>query len=185
MHATSPLTVSCMLPLIDLVTGTGADEKQLADKASGILRSRFGKAKDVPSGVDKDEALAVLEEVHSRSKRASNQDILATLSQCSLYLSRTLLGTAKDAVLDAYKKSLADFATRKASSLNGNFFQDFAKRHATYAWDLRSDALNFASQSVNAYRKCQVFQVVHVLIAQSSSVVRPFFPCTYHGLTFL
>jgi DNA polymerase phi len=161
-----------MLPLVDLITGTGADEKQLADKASGILRSRFGKSKEVPTGVDKEQTVTVLEEIHSRSRRASNQDVLATLSQCSLYLTRVLLGAAKDAIIATYKKSLEDFATRKASSFNGNFFQDFAKRHPAQAWDLRSDAVELASRSVNAYRKCQVFQVVHVLLSQASTIVR-------------
>jgi DNA polymerase phi len=171
-RATSPLAIDCMLPLVDLITSTGADEKQLADKASGILRSRFGKAKEVPTSVDRDQTLVVLEEIHSRSKRATNQHVLATLSPCSLYLTRTLLGVAKDAVVATYRKSLEDFSTRKASTLNGSFFQDFAKRHPAQAWDFRSDVLDLASRSVNAYRKCQVFQILQVLFSQSSSIVR-------------
>jgi DNA polymerase phi len=171
-RANSPLAIDCILPLVDLITGTGADEKQLADKTSGILRSRFGKAKEVPTGVDKDQTLAVLDEIHSRSKRATNQHMLATLSQCSLYLTRTLLDVAKDAVVATYKKSLEDFSSRKASALSGSFFHEFAKRHPCQAWDLRSDVLELASRSVNAYRKCQVFQVLQVLLSQSSSIVR-------------
>jgi DNA polymerase phi len=170
----SPLVIRCMLPLVDLITATGTDEKQLADKASGILRSRFGKAREVPTLTTADvaDALLTMEEIHSRARRASNQDVLATLSQCSVYLSRTLLVGSADSVLDVYRKSLGDFASRKASGLNGSFFHDFARRQAAQAWELRMDALDAAGQAVNAYRKVQVLQVIQTLLAQGSSIVR-------------
>ena len=48
---TSPLIVRTILPLVELIVGTGPDEKQLSDKAMGILRNRIGKSKEVPTTV--------------------------------------------------------------------------------------------------------------------------------------
>lgn len=173
---TSPFIVRVVLPLIELVVGTGPDEKQLADKSTGILRSRIGKSREVPSELDAEQATEILKEVHLRARKAATGDVLATLSQCSLYVSKCLVHAgAEDAVRDAYRDSLIDFATRKASRLNHSFLQDFVRRHAETAWTIRDRLLEVIKQAVNGYRQMQVFQLIQTMLAQRPSTV-----CT-HG----
>ncbi|EMD34453.1 hypothetical protein CERSUDRAFT_55542 [Gelatoporia subvermispora B] len=170
---TNPLVLRVLLPLADLVLGTGRDEKQLSDKATGILRSRIGKSKDVPSNMDVEVAIEVLKELHSRARKAPSADVLSTLAQCTVFLARSLFhAAAQDQVLDIYRQSLADFVTRKASRLNSAFFQEFIRRHPDAAWALRSDLLDLTGKAVNVYRQCQAFSLLHTLITQVHPAVR-------------
>lgn len=163
----NPLVIRLVLPLVDLVTNTGADERQLTDKAIGILRTRLGKAKEAPSDIDEEKTVTILEELHVRARKASSADVLATLSQCSLFLSKTLLQMgASSSVVNVYKQSFADFVTRKASRLNSAFLQDFVRRHNDAAWDLRDDLLSLTGEAVNAYRASQVFAFLQTLLGQ-------------------
>ena len=167
---TSTLAVKLILPLTELIVSAGYDEKQLAEKATGILRSRIGKSKDVPTEVDVEQATEVLKEIHLRARKAATGDVLTTLSQCSLYVTKCLLLVKADAaVVEAYRESLVDFVTRKASHLNTNFLQDFVRRYAEAAWDLRDDMLEAVNGAVNGYRQVQVFQLVQTLFAQRST----------------
>ncbi|GBE82630.1 hypothetical protein SCP_0410150 [Sparassis crispa] len=160
----NPLVLRLILPLVELVVSTGPDEKHLADKATGLLRTRLGKSKEVLSIVDTDEATVVLEELHTRARKSDN---LATLSQCSIYLSRSLLHAGfTETVVRVYRESLDDFVTRKASKLNSNFFQDFIRRHPEAGWALRNDLIEVSGKAVNVYRQCQAFQILHTLISQ-------------------
>lgn len=164
---TSPLVLKLVLPLIELIVSSGPDERQLAEKATGILRSRIAKSKDVPSEVDVEQATEILKEIHLRARKAASGDILITLSHCSLYITKCLLHAKATApVLAAYRESLVDFVTRKASRLNTNFLQDFVRRYSEAAWGLRSDMLDAVKGAVNGYRQVQVFQLVHTLFAQ-------------------
>lgn len=170
---TSPHTIRLILPLLDLIAGTGADERQLSDKATGLLRNRIAKSKDLPLDADNDVITAILVEIHSRAQRARSPDALATLNQCSLHLARVLVHSGvEDSVLQVYRQSLVDFATRKASALNTIFFQDFIRRNPTSGWHLRDDVLKAASKAVNVYRQIQGFQLLQVILHQVSALVR-------------
>lgn len=170
---TSHLTTRLILPLVDLIVSTGPDEKQLADKATGILRSRIGKAKDLPASIEKDEAVVVLQELHSRARKAPSADVLATLSACSLFVARALHHEGEDEwIVRAYRESLTDFVTRKASRLNTQFFQNLVHRQVAVAWTLRDDLVEVAGKAVNAYRQCQVFLLLHSLIKELPQLVR-------------
>lgn len=170
----SPLLLRLVLPLTELVVGTGADEKQLSEKATGILRHRLGKAKELPAGLDADAAAAILAELHVRARKAAAGDVLATLSAASLYVAKGLLHAGKaDAVCATYAGSLADFAGRKASRVAPSFLNDFVRRHADAAWGLRAQLLDAARAAVNGYRQVQVFQLVQTLFAQRPTTVRP------------
>jgi DNA polymerase phi len=154
-----------IMPLITLVVGTGQDEKQLSDKAQGLLKSRIGKLKEVPVSIDEDDVVKVLSDVHARARKVHSSDTLATISQCSIYISRILLHHGhEDAVLEAYRTSLSDFATRKASPLNSNFFLDFIRRHVDAAWGLRGAILEVQNRATNSYRKCQIFLLLQPII---------------------
>ncbi|KAI0713431.1 DNA polymerase phi-domain-containing protein [Earliella scabrosa] len=164
---TSPLIVRLLLPLVELIVATGPDEKQLSDKATGILRNRIGKSKDIPTSVSAEDAAKTLEELHNLARKASTPDVLATLNQCSLYLAKVLLhAEAAESVLKVYRESLHDFVARKSSKLNTAFFDDFVKRHPQAAWDLRDDLVNASSEALNVYRQVQPFHIIQTLFNQ-------------------
>ncbi|OBZ75369.1 DNA polymerase V, partial [Grifola frondosa] len=168
---TNPLVIRLILPLVELIVSTGPDEKQLADKATGILRSRIGKLKELPSAVDTAEAARVLEELHTRARKAPSSDVLATLNQCSLYLCRLLLHAGiTEPILSAYRGSLEDFATRKSSKLNIAFFDGFLRRHPQAAWGLRDDLVGITGKAMNGYRQTQSFHLLHTLINQLPAI---------------
>ncbi|KAF5365721.1 hypothetical protein D9758_003270 [Tetrapyrgos nigripes] len=169
-QTTNPGVIRFILPLVDLMTKSSSDEKQLSEKAQGILRSRIGKLKEVISSGDKDEIVSVLEFVHTRARNVHSADHLSTLSDCSIYLSLQLLHLGQqDSVLGIYRLSLADFMTRKNSSLHVSFFQSFIRRHRTSAWGLRNDLIELSRKAINAYRRCQVYQLFQDLISQPPS----------------
>ncbi|KAL1709805.1 DNA polymerase phi-domain-containing protein, partial [Schizophyllum commune] len=168
---TSPLIIRLLLPLADLIVSSGPDEQQLADKAKGIIRARLAKAKDTPTSPNADAVKTALNELHSRARRARSSDHLSVLSMVSLYLAKTALHLgAEDTVVAAYKESLADFLTRKNSSLNTSFFQEIIKRHVSVGWQLRTELLELSGKAVNAYRRCQAYQLVQTLLNQLPSL---------------
>ncbi|KAI0637371.1 DNA polymerase phi-domain-containing protein [Trametes polyzona] len=164
---TSPLIIRLILPLVELVVGTGPDEKQLADKATGILRNRIGKSKEIPTSVSQDDAAKTLEELHVLARKASTPEVLSTLNQCSIYLSKVLLHSdAAEPVLKAYRESLMDFVARKASRLNPPFVGDFVKRYPQAAWSMREDLVEALGAALNGFRQTQAFNFINTLVNQ-------------------
>ena len=166
----SPLNIQLVLPLIELTTKSSIDERQLSDKAGGILKSRLTKSKGVPTPTSHDEVETVLREVHQRAQRAHASDALALLSQASLYLCRVLAPNEENAIVEVYQESLDDYMSRKASQLAFSFFQDWARRFPTLGWKMRIDILASSSKAINLYRKCQAFQLLHVILSQPDKV---------------
>ncbi|KAI0263807.1 DNA polymerase phi-domain-containing protein [Gloeopeniophorella convolvens] len=159
---TSPLILRLLVPLLALTT---SDEKQLSEKAAGLLKSRISKLKEVPTVLDAAEATAALEDLHIRARKVHAHDALAAISHCSLYVARALLHTGADApVLAAYTASLVDFTERKASNLNANFFTEFVKRHPSAAWGMRSALLAAPGKAVNVYRQGQAYLLLQTLL---------------------
>lgn len=172
---TNPLIMQFILPLVDLIQGTGSDEKQLSDKAAGLLKSRFGKAKEVVSNISTENADALLEELHSRARRVHSPDVLQILGGCSMFVSRALLRAGGAAVvIRVYSRTLSDFIMRKASPLNPKFFEELLRRYATSTVQLGLVIIQAASKPANAYRACQAMQLLHVLVSQPEHSVNPF-----------
>jgi DNA polymerase phi len=171
----SPLNVRLVLPLVELATKSTLDERQLSDKASGIIKSRLVKSKDLPMTAPRDEVETVLREVHQRAQRSHASDTLAVLSQASLYLCRILVSlNEEDVIVGVYQESFNDYMSRKASQLALSFFQDWARRFPTLGWKLRDKALESSSSAVNLYRRCQAFQLLHVILSQPDKVCNAF-----------
>ncbi|KAG5647160.1 hypothetical protein DXG03_001115 [Asterophora parasitica] len=167
----SPLVIRLIPPLIDLIAGSSQDERQLSDKAKGILRSRIAKSKELPAGTDTEFTLTVVTDIHIRARKVHSSDMLTTLSQCSLYLSKVLVQLdSEQPIVQLYQESLADFITRKNSALNTSFFQDFIRRSPASAWSLRHDLLDLSGRSVNTYRQCQAYQLLDTLIGQLPAI---------------
>jgi DNA polymerase phi len=173
---TSQFAPLFILPLVRVIMGTGPDEKQLSDKVIALLRNRFGKAKDTPSVVDPLQTRSTLEELHVMARKSQSPDIRETISACSLYLTRILLSepiNEREIVVDVYRASLSDFATRKTSPLQPNFIRDFVRRQPRSAWHMRGDFVQFAGKAVNVYRRCQTFQLLNPLFNQLANIVSP------------
>ena len=172
---TSPLTLRLINPLIELISSASSDERQLADKTRGILRTRLGKSKEIPLNVDLDHLKNVLDAIHTRARKSHTAELLPSLSQCSIYLSRIMLHYGiQEALLATYRQSLVDFLTRKNSALNTAFFQEFLQRFPTSGWCLRDHLLDLSTKAVNAYRQCQALHLVEVLLNSLPMV------CIYH-----
>ncbi|KAJ7098057.1 DNA polymerase phi-domain-containing protein [Mycena belliarum] len=166
-ESTSPHIIQLLLPLVELSTGTSSDERHLTDKAKGILRSRIAKSKEAPVNGDIDAVKTAMSELHVRACKMHSPDLLATLSQCSLYVSKILIDAgAQVAVLNAYRESLEDFTARKNSALNATFFLDAIRRYPLTIWTLRQDILSLSSKAVNAYRRSQALQLIQVLVTR-------------------
>ena len=160
-----------ILPLFSLITSASKDERQLADKATAILRARIAKSKEKPKDVNDDVASSILESLHKEAHRASSTDLVSLLSQCSIFVAKSLVDSAEAQVLRIYEESLVDFATKKASSLRPNFFLDFIKRFPSSAWKLRSKFLDCTEKSINGYRQTQIFQILHTIVVQPNQPV--------------
>ncbi|KAG2365801.1 hypothetical protein BDR07DRAFT_1398137 [Suillus spraguei] len=170
----SPHNLRLVLPLIELTTKSGNDERQLSDKARGILNNRLAKLKDPLQEVDQEYAETILDELHIRARKAHSSDALTTLSHCSLFICRVLMNVGcENSVLRLYRESIADFITRKASSLNITFFKDFITRYPALGWRLRDDILDASQKAINVYRKCQAFQLLNMILALSTSAGDP------------
>ena len=161
-----------MIPLIDLFGSSSQDERQLSDKAKGILRSRFSKAKELPTELDPDQVLLVASNIHAQARKAHSSDLLSILSLCSIFLSKALVDLKTEASLvELYKDSLADFATRKNSGLNPSFFQDFLRRFPVEGWCFRQELLSLGKSSINTYRQSQILQLLEILVKSLPSMV--------------
>lgn len=168
----SPLVVRFILPLVDIIARSSTDEKQLSDKAQGIIKSRIAKGKDIPSDVDVQQATSILNDLHNQARRIHSSQVLGTFSQCSLNLSKVLLlSGGEEGVLRIYRGSLGDFVTRKKSTFTTAFFLDFLRRYPKLAWILRDDLIELSARAINVYRQCQVFQLLQVLVNQLPVVV--------------
>ncbi|KAJ8597910.1 hypothetical protein M405DRAFT_2131 [Rhizopogon salebrosus TDB-379] len=170
----SPYNMRLVMPLIELATKSSNDERQLSDKARGILNNKLAKLKDPLQGVDQEYAETILDELHTRARKANSSDALATLSHCSLFICRVLMNIGHEKpVLRLYSESIVDFMTRKASSLNVAFFKDFITRYPALGWQLRDTILDTSTKAINAYRKCQAFQLLNVILTLSASMGDP------------
>ncbi|KAJ4488037.1 DNA polymerase phi-domain-containing protein [Lentinula aciculospora] len=190
----SPYIVRLIIPLVDLITRSTSDEKQLSDKARGIVRSRIGKAKEFPVtcpsvAQDEDEVNKVFETLHKRARTERSPEYLSILSDCCIYLSQLLLlqvqvpssgqesrSIPPNPVIIQYQKSLIDFTSRKNSSLNPSFFQQFIRRSRIAAWGLRNDLLELPEKAVNTYRRLQIYQLICDLLTEPPFDVSGSFP---------
>lgn len=153
-----------IVPLVELLSTSSSDEKQLADKTTGILRSRFGKPKDVVIIDDTAKAVDVLESLHQRARKAHSPEAVSVISLCSLFVVKSIVAKDEQAVLRVYKASLLDFVMRKASSLSTGFILDFIKRFASQAWSIRSSLVEVIPNSANGFRQAQVFSIIQSLL---------------------
>ena len=159
------LLLRLIVPLVDLILHTSPDERQLADKTNGILRSHMQRHKEKPAITDANAAVEVLKTLHEKARRVHNPELLSTISLCSLYVSRGLLGKDEQAVARVYRGSIIDFATRKSSPIQPGFIADFIRRMPNVAWEDRDSLVSSSENAVNGFRQCQVFYFAQTLLS--------------------
>jgi DNA polymerase phi len=159
---TSPHILQFLVPLLAL---TFSDEKQVSEKATGLLMSRIGKLKEIPIGIDAPRASDILKDLHGRARRVHSRHAVAIISRCSLYVSRALLHVGADEIVrTTYTDSLVDFTERKASDLNVQFFCDFIERYPSAAWGIRAALLAAPTKAINTYRQGQAYMLLETLL---------------------
>ncbi|KAG8715114.1 DNA-directed DNA polymerase [Ceratobasidium sp. 394] len=159
----SPFVPRTVLPLVKVILSSGPDECQLSEKTTGILRSRIGKLKDIPTtGFDQASVVEDLQGLHDIARKTTASEV----SACSIYLSRVLQGGEQ--VLDVYRASIDDFTMRKNSKLASAFLKDFVVRQITYAWGLREHVAGKCAPgiAVNVYRQMQMWGLVQSMLSQ-------------------
>ncbi|KAK8861548.1 hypothetical protein IAR55_002370 [Kwoniella newhampshirensis] len=184
---TNSLVLEVVGALLRLVRASASSEGELANKAAGILRSRFNKPKDVPSTCDVDVAAELLVSIHEMAQKAPSAEFSNLSSVCSLFVSRTIdasIASTSEAtpssspVVEAYRKTLTDLMTRKSSLVHPAFVLDFVKRFPIRAFALHSDLTTYVAPGggVNAYRQAQAYTMLQTLsqhlpvISKSESV---------------
>jgi DNA polymerase phi len=159
---TSPHILQFLVPLLAL---TFSDEKQVSEKATGLLMSRIGKLKEVPIGIDAPRTSDILKDLHGRARKVHSRHAVAIISRCSLYVSRALLHVGADEIVrTTYTDSLVDFTERKASDLNAQFFCDFIERYPSAAWSIRAALLAAPTKAINTYRQGQAYMLLETLL---------------------
>ncbi|TFK27400.1 DNA-directed DNA polymerase, partial [Coprinopsis marcescibilis] len=171
-HPTHRLIPRLILPLLEVVVNSSADETQLRDKTKGLLRARICKAKEYPTDANAEEATEILNALHTQGRKSHHgSDIIELLGYSSIYVSKLLFQLGKDdLVIDAYRESLQDFMTRKNSALNPHFFKIFFQRYPAQGWKLRQDLLELSSKGINGYRQVQAVQLLEILVNQLSNI---------------
>ncbi|KAG9318874.1 DNA polymerase phi-domain-containing protein [Chiua virens] len=160
----SPHNVRLVLPLIELATKSSMDERQLSDKASGILKNRLAKSKDIPTAVAQDEVETVL--------REPSQPLLVPHSgipeRGSLQPSRCIKHRSMITCRERPRSS------RSVSSKIGR------DGFPALGWKARHKVLEASSKTVNLYRKCQAFQLLQVILSQPDKGEEPAAIATFH-----
>ena len=176
----SPYTPQIVLPLIRTIMGSGPDEKQLAEKATRILKTRFNTPKNLPC-LEPDSKGAMLdigsltkdfEHLHRIAKKASLIHTKSVITATN-YLAKVLAHAGmQETVTAAYVASIGDFVTRKNSRISEAFIIDFVRRSSPLlSWPLRDKILEACSvgKAINTYRQMASFQILGVFL---SSVVQ-------------
>ena len=179
----SPHTPQIILPLIRTIMGSGPDEKQLAEKTIGILKTRFRAPKILPrlepdskgATLDIESLTNDFEQLHSIARRASlSQNGLSdVVSTSTVYLSKVLVHAGmQETVTAAYVASIGDYVTRKNSKIWPTYISDFVRRSSPpLSWSLRDMILEACSvgKAINTFRQMASFQILGEFL---SSVVQ-------------
>ena len=175
-QSSSPVILHTILPLLRLVQSTAASEKDLSNKAAGVLRSRLGKARDVPSTADPKFCQEILESIHAFARHASTAEFSNLCSVCSLFVVRTLEASApgNKIVIEVYTKTLDDYMLRKNSAVHPAFLLDLVRRFPARAFPLTTGLLAHAASGdvKKVYRQVQAFTILTVFSQQLSTLAK-------------
>lgn len=164
------------MPLLQLVQSSGSSEQDLHNRAAGVIRSRFGKAREAPVTTDTELPAAVLSEIHAMARKAASAELSQMCSVCSIFVCRGLEASHPTSTIaaDAYRQTMDDYLSRKQSSVHAAFVVEFMKRFPVRAWALRDDLCKhlIPGEGANAYRQTQGYGMLQSLVQQLSTVAK-------------
>ncbi|EPQ32359.1 uncharacterized protein PFL1_00555 [Pseudozyma flocculosa PF-1] len=173
-HA-NPLVLRLVSPLFNLARDDDADEKQLSNRAAGILRSRLCKAKELPEGVTAADVAEELEEMHTVVRSVSKGNVADLAAAVIFYLTKIALSgrgsispTDDAVVIEAYKATLTDFLTRRKSHVKPAFLVESFKRFPQLGWSLREDVLDSCrpGAAAHSFRQLTAMQMLQEMLTQ-------------------
>lgn len=157
LHLIRPLFTLAATPIEASKAKGEASEKQVANRAGGILRGKVcgGKGKAPTIDLKDEQALEIimedLEEMHSAARKPSSPEISALTSSVNSFLTRVILQSTgleaesaskvPESLLNLYRETLKDYLTRKSSGVKPAFMLDALKRFPSLAWALREEIL--------------------------------------------
>ena len=161
----NPLILEILLPLLNIAKSTGSSEGDLANKAASILRTRIGKAKEIPHISDPLPVSVIMKSIHKMARKTPSAEVSNLCSACSLLVARALDEPDSDLSAFAYRATLSDYMLRKASSLHPAFILDYIRRFPTKAWGLHETLCIFVKPGgiVKVYRKTQAYGMLQTL----------------------
>ncbi|PWN19959.1 hypothetical protein BCV69DRAFT_283492 [Microstroma glucosiphilum] len=175
-QVSNPLVVNLVRPLFLLATESDELDRQVANKASTILRNNLCKAKEMPIGPGIEVVEEDLRAVHSFACRTASPELASVANTVNLYLTRVALGPTSNkaapsaALVKVYEETLQDFLGRSACQLKASFLIDAFKRFPSLGWPLRSTLVESCSPmaTVKTYRQQQGMQMLQSLVSQSA-----------------
>lgn len=168
----NPLVLRFITPLVDLIAGTGPDERHLSEKTKSIFCNRLALKLNQLSDVPKELVVRTFQDIHNYARRLRVPGLSAGFRQCSLHLTKVLLSLDAEAiVLETYRASLTDFCMRKNSALHPDFFDEFLRRYRETGWKLREDILSLSDRALNGHRQIQAFHCLDILVSIISTMV--------------
>ena len=169
----NPLLLLTLLPLLRLILNSSPTEVDLSNKAAGILRSRIGKAKHVPTPALT--TVGIFGQIHQLAQKAPTADFSGLCSVCSIYIFRSISSSSdkestsrQEQAIGVYGETLKDYLQRKSSLVHPPFISDFIRRFPVAAFPLFgqiTESLD-TDKGVKVYRQVQAYGMVQVFSQQ-------------------
>ncbi|WWC87837.1 uncharacterized protein L201_002731 [Kwoniella dendrophila CBS 6074] len=180
----NPLILPVVLSLLKLVRGGGSSETELANKAAGILRSKFNKPKEVCSTASNEKSIEILKEIHSMAIKAHSAEFSNLCSLTSLFVVKTIESSSSTTksndddgddddkgLIEVYSNTLKDFMSRKSSLVHPNFILEFIKRFPQKGFKLSNDLIEYVKpgKGVNTFRQLQGYSMLSIITSHLPS----------------
>ncbi|KAJ2077441.1 DNA-directed DNA polymerase [Coemansia sp. RSA 988] len=175
----NPLVMQLLPAIVDLARATQRDTRNRAvhDRAASILGARRAR---FPTGFDCDKAMALLESIHERARRAADRGETVVLGNVAAFVSRALLdtdGETEPRIRELNIASVRDFMTRKASQIHVDFFRAGIEKllpaQLPVFWHVAVDVLTHYAhprQAINVYRQVQAYTLADAVASTASRV---------------
>ncbi|CAH7683562.1 DNA polymerase phi-domain-containing protein [Phakopsora pachyrhizi] len=177
-------------PLLELIRKTNDNEVEMKKKILRILHDATRQHKQIPvepsfliKPFSHGEWSKIFIAVHQIARTSPEADLVDICAQCNVWLIDVLVNDKSELVADNKRAlaieelekinldSLTNFCTKKASRLRPNFFLQISKRFPMFLWKFRNEMLALAtgSQTVNSYRREQMFLVISSLMSSCAT----------------
>ncbi|KZT60362.1 hypothetical protein CALCODRAFT_480671 [Calocera cornea HHB12733] len=168
---TSELLLQLIVPLLDIALFSSSDEAQLSKRATGVLTSRLGGAKELPEPATPELAVETLREVYDRMRRV---DPAPVVLHCCTFLTKVLSRQGKEAspaLVSFYSDALKVFVMRRSPGVPVTLFSTLITSVPVGGWALRDTILNLMvdRDAVNRFNQRKLLDLLVLLFKQPVS----------------